>query len=142
MFTVSNEQLQLLDAAGAARQDAHMRRVVGAALADLLPEVELQQRQPQLAELIELGCERAAQLGIEEQDDLAVVVALQLARTLLPAEDQDRLRQWATAPLQRPGSSGRVKVALVELTLQRLAASQPLAQRLAAMVAQIRAAHA
>ena len=142
MFRVTNNQLQLLDAAGAARQDARMRLVIGSALSDLLPDIKLPQQEPRLAELVDLGCERAVQLGIEEEGDMAVVVALQLARTLLPAEDQDKLRQWATASLQRKGSSGRVKVGLVELTLQRLAPSQPLAQRLLAMVVHIRAAYA
>ena len=142
MLQVSKMQLQLLDAAGAVRQDARMCLVVGNALSGLLPDVDMSLRQPQLAQLVELGCERAAQLGIEEEGDMAAVVALQLARTLLPVEDQDKLRQWATAPLQRNASSGRVKVALVELTLQRLAPSQPLAQRLQAMVADIRAAYA
>ena len=119
-----------------------MRLVIGSALSDLLPDVKLPQQEPRLAELVDLGCERAVQLGIEEEGDMAVVVALQLARTLLPAEDQDKLRQWATASLQRKGSSGRVKVGLIELTLQRLAPSQPLAQRLLAMLVHIRAAYA
>jgi len=141
MFLISEEQMVALGQSAAARQDARMARVIGEALPELLPDAEPGQRRQQLLDWVDLGCERAAQLGIEEPGDMAVVVTLQLARTLLTADEQEKLRGWTRDPLKRKGSNGRVKVALVEFTLQRRARSDALAQRLLAVVARVRAAY-
>ena len=141
MFQITEEQLQALDALAGARQDARMARVVAAALPELVSELDAAARQAQFAEWVDIGCERAAKLGVEEPGDMAVVVALQLARTQLTEAEQERLRAWTRAPLQRKASNGRVKVALVEFTLQRQASRDALAKRLLAVVAHVRAAY-
>lgn len=142
MLHFNAKQLQALDDLEVLRMDARMVQVIGDALPDLLRDLAPEPRRQKLAEWVEQGAERAVDMGMQAEADIAVVVTLQLARSLMSAKDQDKLRDWAGELLQRKGSSGQVKVALVEHTLARLAPTQPLAQRLSGILARVRAAYA
>ena len=142
MLQITPQQMQALDNQGAARLDAHMVQTVGDALPDLLRDQTPDRRRQQLAAWVEKGCERALDMGFEQEHDLAAFVTLQLAHTLMSAKDQEKLREWAGDPLQRKGSSGQVRMALVESTLARLAPTEPLADRLHGILGRVRAAYA
>jgi hypothetical protein len=141
MLMITSRQVQLLDVAAGARQDARMAQVIAQAMPDLAVELDGEAREARFLEWIDLGCESAAKLGIDEPGDMAVVIALHLARTQLTEQERERLRQWTSALLQRKGSSGRLKVALVEFALQRQAVRDELAKRLFAVMTRVRAAY-
>jgi len=142
MLQITSQQMKALDDQGAARLDAHMVQTIGDALPDLLRDQPPDRRRQQLAAWVDKGCERAVDMGFEEADDLAAFVTLQLAHTLMSAKDQEKLREWAGDLLQRQGSSGRVRMALVQSTLARLAPTQPLADRLHGILGRVRAPYA
>jgi len=142
MLRITSQQMKALDDQGAARLDVHMVQTIGDALPDLLRDQPPDRRRQQLAAWVDKGCERAVDMGFEEEDDLAAFVTLQLAHTLMSAKDQEKLREWAGDLLQRQGCSGRVRMALVQSTLARLAPTQPLADRLHGILGRVRAAYA
>lgn len=142
MLEITSQQMKALDALGSARLHAHMVQTIGDALPDLLRDEPDDRRRRQLAAWVDKGCERAVDMGFEEERDLAAFVTLQLAHTLMSAQDQGKLREWAGDLLQRKGSSGQVRMALVESALARLARTEPLAHRLHGVLRRVRAAYA
>jgi hypothetical protein len=142
MFGITSPQMEAFDDLGASRLDAHMVQTIGNALPDLLREQSPDQRRQQLAAWVDKGCERAVDMGYEEEPDLAAFVTLQLAYTLMSANEQQKLREWTGDLLQRKSSSGQVRIALVQSTLSRLASTEPLAGRVHGILGRVRAAYA
>lgn len=142
MLQITPQQMLAFDVRAAAMLDERMVQVIGAALPDLLHDEAPGARRKKLADWVDKGCERALDLGLDAEVDIAVMVTLQLAHILMSASDQERLRDWAGPLMQRESSNGQVKMALIESMLSRLADTQPLARRLRDILARVRAAYA
>ncbi len=141
LLQLKPRQLEAFDVLQAAHLDAYMVQVIGEALPDLLGSEPPEERRRQLAARVEQGCELVFDMGVHEEADIAVLVTLQLAHSLMQTKDQDKLREWVGDLIRRKGSSGQVMVALVESTLARLAPTQPLAKQVHGVLAQVRAAY-
>src|SRR3954470_9617270 len=87
MFEITTRQIKALDGLTAARLQTHMVQTIGDALPDLLRDQPPEGRREQLAAWVDKGCERAVDMGFEEEHDVAASVTLQLAYTLISVDD-------------------------------------------------------
>lgn len=110
------------------------------ALAKALEKFPNQPDETELRELSQQSRLRGAALGITGDGDAAVFALFVAASSRFDKNELAQFQGWVAPYLQRESSAGEVKVALAEQMLRTQAAQHPLAARVCAMVASVRAA--
>ena len=142
MLTIRKEQMEIL---AAASERCFENRLL-AELEILFPNEtarlsEHANGREHLRSFTRQGFDRAAQFGIENEDDYAVFVALMLFNQrpdLNDKRERAELLTWSRALLGRLTTPGHVKMALIEYRLQQMAPGNPKAAQLCAIIDALR----
>lgn len=120
-----------------------LHRRLCAMLAEVVQQLGVQPAAPadaaELGQFADAGREQAARLGLADDDDVAVVVALIALDARLDAAERASFRSWVRPGLDQAALLGKVRLALAERRLREAAAADALALRLSAQLDKVRA---